>query len=95
MDAAPIGRRLGTVSGAAIWCLAGIPLPVSWSAENVAWKTELPGPGALSPVTYGDRIYLTCYSGYGVDRESPGDPSEFGAASALHRFEQWSGGVAG
>ena len=43
-------------------------LPVSWSQnENVAWKTELPGLGTSSPITLADRIFLTCYSGYGVE----------------------------
>lgn len=45
-------------------------LPVNWSMdENIAWKTELPGAGASSPVTFGDRIYLTSYTGFFV----PGD----------------------
>jgi outer membrane protein assembly factor BamB len=40
-------------------------LPTTWSAEeNVLWKTELPGPGASSPILIGDRIYLTCYTGF-------------------------------
>ena len=51
-------------------------LPVLWGDENIAWKTELPGPGASSPVTYGEHIYLTCYTGYGVESENPGDPSD-------------------
>ena len=51
-------------------------LPVRWSAENIVWKTELPGPGSSSPVTFRQRIYLTCYTGYGVDRKTPGDPSQ-------------------
>jgi outer membrane protein assembly factor BamB len=51
-------------------------LPLEWSAnKNIVWKTALPGPGASSPITWGDRIYLTCYTGYGIDEESPGDPS--------------------
>ncbi|MEX2288516.1 MAG: PQQ-binding-like beta-propeller repeat protein [Planctomycetaceae bacterium] len=42
-------------------------LPVQWSAdENIAWKTPLPGYGASSPVTFGDKIYVTGYSGYGA-----------------------------
>ena len=46
-------------------------LPVSWSAsENIAWKTAMPGPGASSPIVFGDHIYLTCYSGHFV----PGEP---------------------
>ena len=48
-------------------------LPLTWSdTENLAWKSELPGFGASSPIVLGDRLYLTCYSGYGVDRQNPG-----------------------
>lgn len=43
-------------------------LPVEWSAEeNVVWRSELPGLGSSSPIVLGDRIYLTCYSGYGIE----------------------------
>ncbi len=49
-------------------------LPVSWSAsENLAWKTAMPGPGASSPIVHGDRIYLTCYTGYFIPGEPAGD----------------------
>ncbi|MEX0587101.1 MAG: PQQ-binding-like beta-propeller repeat protein, partial [Pirellulales bacterium] len=49
-------------------------LPRTWSdGKNIVWKTPLPGAGASSPVAFGDRIYLTCYSGYGVSRQSRGD----------------------
>lgn len=35
-------------------------LPVTWSeAENIAWKTDLPGRGWSSPVIAGDRIWMT------------------------------------
>jgi outer membrane protein assembly factor BamB len=38
-------------------------LPVKWTdTDNVAWKVKLPGPGSSSPVTVGDRIFLTCFS---------------------------------
>jgi hypothetical protein len=48
-------------------------VPVTWSAaENVVWKTPLPGFGASSPITLGDKIFLTCYSGYGLDQDEPG-----------------------
>ncbi len=51
-------------------------VPTTWDAQtNIAWKTALPGPGASSPTTYGDRIYLTCYTGYGADAKDPGDAS--------------------
>ena len=50
------------------------PTPVKWSAsQNLRWKLALPGAGASSPIIVGDRIYLTCYSGYGLDRENAGD----------------------
>ena len=49
-------------------------LPTTWSAtENIAWKKELPGPGASSPVVVGERIVMTCYSGYGVPGQRRGD----------------------
>jgi outer membrane protein assembly factor BamB len=49
-------------------------LPVKWSAEeNIAWKTPLPGFGASSPITVGNRIFLTCYSGYGLGKQEPGE----------------------
>jgi outer membrane protein assembly factor BamB len=35
-------------------------LPDTWSvAENVAWKTDIPGSGWSSPVVWGDRIFIT------------------------------------
>jgi outer membrane protein assembly factor BamB len=48
-------------------------LPVQWSSEkNLVWKTRLPGPGTSSPVTAGKRVFLTCYTGYGVNADNPG-----------------------
>ena len=42
-------------------------LPFHWSSDkNIAWKTKLPGPGASSPIVTGDRVFITCYSGYGL-----------------------------
>ena len=51
-------------------------LPVKWSeTEGIAWKTKLPGPGSSSPIVSGKRVFVTCYSGYGVDGQS-GSPNE-------------------
>lgn len=48
-------------------------LPVKWGADsNVAWKIELPGAGASSPTILGNRVYITCYSGYGVSGANGG-----------------------
>ena len=51
-------------------------IALRWNSDNVAWKTELPGRGASSPVLLDNRIYLTCYTGYGIDRSNPGNPSD-------------------
>jgi len=52
-------------------------LPTTWSeTENLLWKTKLPGLGTSSPITVGDAIFLTCYSGYGETQEDPGDQKD-------------------
>ncbi len=49
-------------------------LPTAWSHEaNLAWKTPLPGPGASSPIIADGKAFVTCYSGYGLSQEDPGD----------------------
>jgi outer membrane protein assembly factor BamB len=43
-------------------------VPAKWSnEENLVWKTKLPGPGISSPIVVGDRVFVTCYSGYGAE----------------------------
>ena len=40
--------------------------PLKWSgSEHVAWKATLPGPGTSSPIIVGDKVFITCWSGYG------------------------------
>tara|TARA_R110002095_G_scaffold97806_1_gene85878 strand:+ start:45 stop:1322 length:1278 start_codon:yes stop_codon:yes gene_type:complete len=52
-------------------------LPTEWSAEkNIAWKTKLPGHGSSSPVLFGDQIFLTAYTGYGLTAEDEGNPAD-------------------
>ena len=52
-------------------------LPLRWSVdENIAWKADLPGPGTSSPVVLDDQIFLTCYSGYGLSEEDPGEMAD-------------------
>jgi outer membrane protein assembly factor BamB len=46
-------------------------LPVTWSeTENVAWKSTMPGYGSSSPIALDGKLYITCYSGYGMANES-------------------------
>ena len=50
-------------------------IPTEWSdKKNVVWKADLPGPGSSSPIIVGDRVFITCYTGYGIP--SGGDPSK-------------------
>jgi outer membrane protein assembly factor BamB len=63
----PTGMGVADVSG----------LPVEWSQDDgLVWKIALPGAGASSPVTFGDRIYLTSYTGFFVPDEPGGSPEE-------------------
>ena len=49
-------------------------LPATWSdTENLVWKLDLPGPGSSSPIVWGDRVFVTCYTGYGLDENNPGE----------------------
>lgn len=54
-------------------------LPTEWGdGKNLKWKTELPGPGSSSPVFFGDKLFITCYVGYGTDPREPGEPEDLG-----------------
>ena len=48
-------------------------VPTEWSPdENIRWKTALPGAGCSSPIVVGDKVFVTCYSGYGESRDNKG-----------------------
>ena len=52
----------------------GTSTPVKFSADsNLKWKSEIPGAGASSPIVVGDKVVLTCYTGYGQSREEIGE----------------------
>lgn len=40
-------------------------LPAQWDKNNVAWKAPLKGIGVSSPITWGDRVFVTSQSGSG------------------------------
>lgn len=68
----------------------GPPVPIEWSAEkNLKWRTALPGKGVSSPVVANGRVYLTCYTGYGIDFENPGEPEKL--VRHLLAFDRQSG----
>jgi outer membrane protein assembly factor BamB len=45
---------------------ADVNLPGDLSQDNILWKVKLPGLGASSPIITGDKIFITCYAGYGT-----------------------------
>jgi outer membrane protein assembly factor BamB len=48
-------------------------VPSEWGDDkNLAWKLELPGPGSSSPIVVGNKVFVTSFSGYGVDPNDPG-----------------------
>lgn len=48
--------------------IEGAGVPTSWDESSIVWKAELKGAGQSSPVTWGDRIYLTGASPDGKER---------------------------
>lgn len=52
-------------------------IPAKFGAtENLKWKVPLPGPGSSSPIVVGEKVFVTCWSGYGMDRGSPGEQAK-------------------
>ena len=57
----------------------------TWSdSENVKWKKDLPGPGLSSPIVVGDRVVVTCWTGYAAG-------ADVGALEDLKRKRAVSG----
>ena len=51
-------------------------VPTTWNdSENLRWKTKLPGFGSSSPIVVGSRVFVTCYSGYGIGERDAGRPA--------------------
>lgn len=51
-------------------------VPLEWDNQsNLKWSADLPGKGSSSPVVFEDQIFLTAYTGYGLDRANPGSPA--------------------
>ena len=57
----------------------GSSIPLKWSAgQNVKWKTDLPGPGSSSPIFWEEKLFVTCYTGYGLDQKNVGEQKNLG-----------------
>ncbi|HYF37115.1 MAG TPA: PQQ-binding-like beta-propeller repeat protein [Prosthecobacter sp.] len=51
-------------------------IPLTWSdTQNVAWKFAMPGPGSSSPIVVGNKVLVSCWSGYG-DKSDADDMSK-------------------
>ena len=48
-------------------------LPVSWSpGELLVWKTKTAGPGASTPIVWGNRVFITAQTGRDAKIQRPG-----------------------
>ncbi len=80
----------------------GADLPTEWSAEQIRWRTALPGLGQSSPVYWGDKLFLTAAENEGqkrsvlcLNRES-GEVLwqtivwEGSSAERIHKMNSWA-----
>ena len=59
-------------------------VPLEWNdTTNLVWKTPLIGRGASSPIVWGENVYVTAYTGYGLEK---GDPYSNRVKLARHLF---------
>ena len=87
---APAGLDWPGFLGPGASATAAQDIPLEWSAEkNMLWKADLPGPGNSSPVVAKGKVLLTAYTGYGIDKEKPGDINQL--ARHLLCFDAESG----
>lgn len=64
-------------------------IPVKWSADDIAWKTKLPGIGQSSPIIWEDKIFLTAALDQGKERLVLGVDRKTG--SILWTQSAWKG----
>ena len=70
--------------------------PTTWSdSQNLKWKTELPGPGTSSPILAGDRVFVTCWTGYGVTKGKSALSRELVCVDRASGKVKWAKSVAG
>jgi outer membrane protein assembly factor BamB len=50
-------------TGSGVSAEKDLPLP---DKDGTLWKIKLPGPGASGPIAAGDKLFVTCYTGYGA-----------------------------
>ena len=46
--------------------------PTEWSPDSLKWKAALPGPGSSCPIVVGNKVLVTCWTGYGTDEAGEG-----------------------
>jgi outer membrane protein assembly factor BamB len=68
-------RQFRGPNGSGIAAIDSMPAATWSDSQNVKWKVALPGPGSSSPIVAGERVFVTCYSGYG-DGSSGSSPDK-------------------
>ncbi len=63
--------------------------------ESVLWKIKLPGPGASGPIVVKDKVFVTCYTGYGTTLSRGFGKGGFSMGGAKGGFGQGGFGKGG
>ena len=73
-SATPGQHNWPVFGGGGLWSTTATQLPTQWDEQQgIAWVAELPGRGASSPIVSDERLFLTSFTGYGMDAAEPGD----------------------
>src|SRR5205807_2172782 len=67
-DAGKFWPRFRGPSGQGLTGLKSLPVAWSKDSDNIVWRVRVPGQGNSSPITWGDRIFLTSAGEGGKDR---------------------------
>lgn len=46
-------------------------VPTAWGSDkNLQWQLDMPGPGTSAPIVVGDKVFITCWTGYAEDDQN-------------------------
>lgn len=94
LAAAPDWPRFRGPNGSGL--APGAQPPTTWSdTQNLKWKAELPGPGTSSPILVGERVFVTCWTGYGATKGKPTFTRQLVCVDRASGKVRWTKAIAG
>ena len=64
-------------NGSGVAAGEAVSVPSVWGPqENLKWKVALPGPGSSCPIIVGEKVFVTCWTGYGTGRGDAGTQAD-------------------